>query len=156
MSNIRIGWSNSPTGLSIISGTNWCSISANPAVQDFVFNVVDGLFTKNPALAYIKWDCNAVIYNAYSANLGNQSHFYIEYVRGLYTCTEKDSAPNIPRVPMMLCSGGGGRVDYAALQYFTEFWPSDNTDPLERIFMQWEYSYFYPAISIVQPCDRLG
>ena len=48
---------------------------------------------------------------------------------------------------MMLCSGGGGRVDYAALQYFTEFWPSDNTDPLERIFMQWEYSYFYPAIS---------
>jgi alpha-galactosidase len=48
---------------------------------------------------------------------------------------------------MMLCSGGGGRVDYAALQYFTEFWPSDNTDPLERIFMQWEYSYFYPAIT---------
>jgi len=52
-----------------------------------------------------------------------------------------------PHVPMMLCSGGGGRVDYAALQFFTEYWPSDNTDPLERIFMQWEYSYFYPAIS---------
>ena len=48
---------------------------------------------------------------------------------------------------MMLCSGGGGRVDYGALQYFTEYWPSDNTDPLERIFMQWEYSYFYPAIA---------
>jgi alpha-galactosidase len=47
----------------------------------------------------------------------------------------------------MLCSGGGGRVDYAALKYFTEFWPSDNTDPMERIFMQWEYSYFYPAIT---------
>ena len=48
---------------------------------------------------------------------------------------------------MMLCSGGGGRVDYAALKYFTEFWPSDNTDPIERIFIQWEYSYFYPAIT---------
>ena len=48
---------------------------------------------------------------------------------------------------MMLCSGGGGRVDYAALKYFTEFWPSDNTDPIERIFMQWEYSYFYPALA---------
>jgi alpha-galactosidase len=47
----------------------------------------------------------------------------------------------------MLCSGGGGRVDYGALQYFTEYWPSDNTDPLERIFIQWEYSYFYPAIA---------
>jgi len=48
---------------------------------------------------------------------------------------------------MMLCSGGGGRVDYEALKYFTEFWVSDNTDPLERIFMQWEYSYYYPAIA---------
>jgi len=119
---------------------------SNPQVQDFVFGVVDDLFTRNPALAYIKWDCNAVIYNAYSAHLKNQSHFYIEYVRGLYKVLERIRA-KYPVVPMMLCSGGGGRVDYAALQYFTEFRPSDNTDPLERIFMQWEYSYFYPAIS---------
>lgn len=119
---------------------------ANPKVQDFVYGVVDDLFTKNPDLAYIKWDCNAVIYNAYSAHLKNQSHFYIEYMRGLNTVLERIRA-KYPKVPMMLCSGGGGRVDYSALKYFTEFWPSDNTDPLERIFMQWEYSYFYPAIS---------
>ncbi|WP_225869597.1 alpha-galactosidase [Pedobacter psychroterrae] len=119
---------------------------SNPKVQDFVFGVVDDLFTKNPELAYIKWDCNAVIYNAHSSYLKNQNHFYIEYMRGLYKVLEKIRA-KYPTVPMMLCSGGGGRVDYAALKYFTEFWPSDNTDPLERIFMQWEYSYFYPAIS---------
>jgi alpha-galactosidase len=119
---------------------------SNPKVQDFVFGVVDGLFTKNPALAYIKWDCNAVIYNAHSATLKNQSHLYIEYVRGLYKVLERIRA-KYPKVPMMLCSGGGGRVDYAALQYFTEYWPSDNTDPMERIFIQWEYSYFYPAIA---------
>lgn len=118
----------------------------NPKVQDFVFGVVDNLFKENPALAYIKWDCNAVIFNAHSSYLKNQSHFYIEYIRGLNKVLEKIRA-KYPKVPMMLCSGGGGRVDYAALQYFTEFWPSDNTDPLERIFMQWEYSYFYPAIS---------
>lgn len=119
---------------------------SNPAVQDFVYGIVDNLFTKNPALAYIKWDCNAVIYNAYSAHLKNQSQFYVDYVRGLYKVLERIRT-KYPKVPMMLCSGGGGRVDYAALQYFTEFWPSDNTDPLERIFIQWEYSYFYPAVS---------
>ncbi len=118
---------------------------SNPEVQDFVYGIVDDLFTENPDLAYIKWDCNAVIYNAHSSYLENQSHFYIEYVRGLYKVLERIRA-KYPTVPIMLCSGGGGRVDYGALQYFTEFWLSDNTDPLERIFMQWEYSYFYPAI----------
>ncbi|MCF7974833.1 MAG: alpha-galactosidase [Phycisphaerae bacterium] len=120
---------------------------SNPEVQDFVFNVVNRLFGENPDLAYIKFDCNAVIYNAYSAHLNKQSHLYIEYVRGLYHVLKR-LRDEYPVVPMMLCSGGGGRVDYAALQYFTEFWPSDNTDPLERIFMQWEYAYFYPAISM--------
>lgn len=120
---------------------------SNPEVQDFVFDIVDGLFTKNPDLAYIKWDCNAVIYNAYSAHLKNQSHLYIDYVRGLYNVLKRIRT-KYPTVPMMLCSGGGGRVDYGALQYFTEFWPSDNTEPIERIFMQWEYSFFYPLISM--------
>lgn len=40
---------------------------SNPEVQDFVFNTLDQLLQKNPSLAYIKWDCNAVIYNAYSS-----------------------------------------------------------------------------------------
>lgn len=119
---------------------------SNPKVQDFVYNIVDELFTKNPNLAYIKWDCNAVIYNAYSSHLSNQSHLYFKYVQGLYKVLEKIRS-KYPKVPMMLCSGGGGRVDYAALKYFTEFWPSDNTDPMERIFIQWEYSYFFPAIA---------
>ena len=123
---------------------------SNPQVQDFVFGVVDGLFTKNPELAFIKWDCNAVIYNAYSAWLNKQklpqSHLYVEYVHGLYKVLERIRA-KYPKVPMMLCSGGGGRGDYELLKYFTEFWPSDDTEPVERIFQQWNYSYFFPAIT---------
>jgi len=120
---------------------------ANPAVQDFIFKTIDDLLAGHPGLAYLKWDCNSIIYNAYSSFLKEQqSHFYIEYYRGLYSVLKKIRA-KYPLIPMMLCSGGGGRVDYGALQYFTEYWPSDNTDPLERIFIQWEYSYFYPAIT---------
>ena len=123
---------------------------SNPGVQNFVFGVLDTLFTKNPTLAFVKWDCNAVIYNAYSAYLQKQglpqSQLYVDYVKGLYKVLERLRS-KYPTVPMMLCSGGGGRVDYGALQYFTEYWPSDNTDPVERILIQWEYSYFYPAIA---------
>ena len=46
---------------------------------------------------------------------------------------------------MMLCSGGGARCDYEALKYFTEFWCSDNTDPIERLFIQWGFSQIFPS-----------
>lgn len=129
---------------------------SNPKVQDFVYGVVDNLFTENPKLAYIKWDCNAVIYNAQSNYLKkNQSNFYTDYVKGLYKVLER-IRKKYPTVPMMLCSGGGGRVDYGALEYFTEFWPSDNTDPLERVFMQWEYSYFYPSVAVANHVTDWG
>lgn len=123
----------------------------NPEVQDFVFGVVDNLFTENPTLAFIKWDCNAPIFNGHSKYLERkkmpQTHLYVEYTRGLENVLKRIRA-KYPTVPMMLCSGGGGRSDYSLLQYFTEFWLSDNTDPLERVFMQWNYSYYYPAITM--------
>ncbi len=124
---------------------------SNPEVQDYVYGIFDTIFTKNPEIAYVKWDCNAVVYNAYSDYLHNkglpQSHLYIDYVKGLYAILEK-VRKNYPKVPIMLCSGGGGRVDYGALQYFTEFWVSDNTAPIDRVFMQWNDSYFYPSIAM--------
>lgn len=124
---------------------------SNPAVQDYVFGVLDGILSKHPGIAYIKWDANAVIYNAYSDYLAKeglpQTHLYTDYVRGLYSVLER-VRKSYPKLPIMLCSGGGGRVDYGALQYFTEFWLSDNTDPLDRVYMQWEYSHFYPAIAL--------
>jgi alpha-galactosidase len=109
---------------------------------------VDELMSENPGLAYFKWDCNSPITNIYSDYLEDrQSHLYVDYVRGLYNVLDRVAA-KYPDLPMMLCSGGGGRTDYKALQYFTEFWASDNTDPLERIFIQWGYSHFFPAKSM--------
>ena len=118
---------------------------SNPKVQDYVFGVVDNLMTKYPDIAFFKWDCNSPITNIYSVYLKNkQSHLYIDYVRGLYNVLERVKA-KYPDLPMMLCSGGGGRSDYEALKYFTEFWPSDNTDPIERLFIQWGFSQVFPA-----------
>ena len=45
------------------------------------------------------------------------------------------------------CASGGGRANWGILPYFDEFWVSDNTDPLQRIYMQWGTSYFFPAIT---------
>lgn len=129
---------------------------SNPEVQDYVYGVVDGLMTKYPGIAYFKWDCNSPITNIYSAYLKDkQSHLYIEYVRGLYSVLERIKA-KYPNLPMMLCSGGGGRSDYEALKYFTEFWPSDNTDPVERLFIQWGFSHFFPVKSMAAHVTSWG
>lgn len=128
---------------------------SNPEVQDFVFNTLDQLLQKNPSLAYIKWDCNAVIYNAYSSFQSDQNNFYVDYTLGLYKVLERFRT-KYPKLPMMLCSGGGGRIDYGSLNYFSEYWPSDNTDPYDRIFMQYENSLFFPAIGSANHVTTFG
>lgn len=117
----------------------------NPKVQDHVFGVIDNILKDNPGVAYFKWDCNSPVTNIHSPYLNeNQDNLYVEYVRGLYSVLQR-IAGKYPEVPMMLCSGGGARCDYEALKYFTEFWCSDNTDPFERIYIQWSMSKFFPV-----------
>ena len=117
----------------------------NPKVQDFVFGVVDDLMQENPEIKFMKWDCNSPITNIYSPYLKeNQGNLYVDYVRGLYKVLDRVQE-KYPDLYMMMCSGGGGRSDVVGLRYFTEFWCSDNTDPIERLFIQWGYSHFMPA-----------
>ena len=118
---------------------------SNPKVQDYVYGVVERIMKENPEVAFFKWDCNSPITNAYSPYLKTkQSQLYIDHVRGVYNVMRRVKE-NYPQVPMMLCSGGGARCDYEALKYFTEFWCSDNTDPIERLYIQWGFSQFFPA-----------
>ena len=122
---------------------------SNPKVQDFVYSVVDNTMTENPGIAYIKWDCNRFITNSGSFYLpaDKQSHLWIEYVRGLLNVFER-VREKYPDLCIMLCSGGGGRIDYASLRYFDEFWISDNTDAYNRIFIQWGATYFFPSMAL--------
>lgn len=122
---------------------------ANPEVQDFVFKVVDDLMTQHPDLAYIKWDANMPIMNHGSNYLtaDNQSHMYIEYHRGFEKVCQRIRA-KYPDLIIQACASGGGRANYGYLPYFDEFWVSDNTDALQRVYMQWGTSYFFPAIAM--------
>lgn len=118
---------------------------SNPEVQDYVYSVVENLMKENPEIAFFKWDCNSPITNIYSPyQKDKQGNMYIDHVRGVYNVMKRVKE-NYPNVPMMLCSGGGARCDYEALKYFTEFWCSDNTDPIERIYIQWGFSQFFPS-----------
>lgn len=121
----------------------------NPKVQDFVFGVVDNLMTKHPEIAYMKWDDNSSLMDYGSSYLpkNKQSHLYIEYHRGLMKALDRIRA-KYPKLVMQLCAGGGARVNYGLLPYFDEFWTSDDTDALQRIYMQWGVSNFYPAVAM--------
>ena len=121
----------------------------NPKVQDFVFSVVDNLLSKYPEIDYIKWDANMAIMNHGSQYLtmNDQSHLYIDYHPGLEKVGQRVRA-KYPDVTIQACASGGGRANWGVLPYFDEFWVSDNTDALQRIYMQWGTSYFFPAIAM--------
>lgn len=130
-------------------GTQLVLDMANPAVQDIVFQVVDTLLSKYPEIDYIKWDANMDIKNHGSQyqTADNQSHLFIDYHKGLVK-TFNRIREKYPDVTIQACASGGARANYGILPWFDEFWVSDNTDALQRIYMQWGASYFFPAIAM--------
>lgn len=121
----------------------------NPEVQDFIFHIVDNLMAKHPDINYIKWDANMSIMNHGSnyLNKEDQSDLYIAYHRGFESICQRIRL-KYPDLTIQACAQGGGRANYGVLPYFDEFWVSDNTDALQRIYMQWGTSYFFPAIAM--------
>ena len=130
-------------------GTQLVLDLANPEVQDFVFGVFDRIMSENPEIDYIKWDANMPVANHGSQYLpkDKQSHLYIEYHRGFAAVCDRIRA-KYPDVTIQACASGGGRANWGVLPWFDEFWVSDNTDALQRVYMQWGTSYFFPAIAM--------
>lgn len=132
-------------------GTQLVLDLSNPKVQDFIFGIVDGLMKENPELYYIKWDCNMDINNFGSSYLtaDKQSHLYVDYQFGLRKTLERIRA-KYPDLVIQACASGGGRVNYGVLPYFDEFWVSDDTDAMQRLFIQWGTSHFFPVNAMAQ------
>lgn len=118
----------------------------NPAVRDDIFKKLDAVYAAIPTLAYVKWDCNANIWNPGSAYLPSdrQPNLWYDYTAGYLDLMARFQAKR-PQIMVQACASGGGRMDFASLRYADEFWASDCTDPFRRIFIQWGASQFYPA-----------
>jgi len=127
---------------------------ARPDVRDYVEGFLDKLLTEND-IAFLKWD-----YNRNWSEPGwdqvpidEQRGVYIAFIRNLYSILA-DLRKKHPKVEIESCSGGGGRVDLGILRYTDEVWPSDNTDPFDRLAMQDGFSYAYtPQIMMAWVTD---
>lgn len=130
---------------------------SRPAVREHAQRVLDDTLGRNPGIGFVKWDANRYVTQPGSTYLKpeEQSHLLIDYNRALYDLMQH-MATTYPTVMGMVCAGGGGRVDYGALAYFHSFWPSDNTDPRSRVFIQWGFSHFFPANTISSHVTRMG
>jgi alpha-galactosidase len=116
---------------------------ARKDVRDYVYGFLDNLLSHNQ-IAFLKWD-----YNRNWSEPGwpavapdEQKAVYVDYVRNLYSILRELRA-KYPKLEIESCSGGGGRVDLGILGLTDEVWPSDNTDPFDRLRIQDGFTYAY-------------
>jgi alpha-galactosidase len=117
---------------------------ARPDVRTYVYGLLDKLLSTND-IKFLKWD-----YNRNWSEPGwpavapdDQKKVYVAYVQSLYGILQELRAKH-PNVEIESCSGGGARVDLGIIHYAAEVWPSDNTDPFDRLSIQSGFSYAYP------------
>ncbi len=117
-------------------------------VREYLYESITAIL-KQANIEYIKWDMNRHLANVYSSELpaNRQGEVYHRYVLGLYDLLERLVTEN-PNVLFEGCSGGGGRFDAGMLYYTPQIWTSDNTDPVDRLFIQYGTSFCYPVSSM--------
>ena len=128
-------------------------------VRDHLWQMMYDVISKND-IDYIKWDFNRNITDAASAILPaeRQTEFFHRFVLGTYDVMNR-LVTTFPNILLENCSGGGGRFDPAMLYYSPQIWCSDNTDPIERLSIQFGTSMCYPASTMgahVSACSRTG
>nr|WP_240151423.1 alpha-galactosidase [Luteibacter jiangsuensis] len=122
---------------------------AREDVKAHVLAVLDGLLKDND-IQFLKWD-----YNRNWSEPGwpqmspdEQQKVYVAYVRNLYDILRELRARH-PGVEIESCSGGGARVDLGIMALTDEVWPSDNTDPSDRLSIQDGFSYAYAPATMM-------
>jgi alpha-galactosidase len=116
---------------------------ARPDARAYVYGFLDKLLTEND-IAFLKWDYNRNWSEPGwpAAPLDEQKEVYVKYVENLYSILAELRQKH-PHVEIESCSGGGARVDLGILRFVDETWPSDNTDPFDRLSIQNGFTYAY-------------
>lgn len=114
-------------------------------VADFMIGTLDRLLSEHD-ISYIKWDMNRPVSETgvCGQNSLERKQVWLLHMQNFYRVVETVRKRH-PEVEFEACASGGGRVDLGAMRYFDEYWPSDNTDPLDRLSIQESYSLLYPA-----------
>lgn len=114
-------------------------------VQEYIIKRMSAIF-EDASVSYVKWDFNRSICDKYSGALDmeSQGEFAHRYVLGLYRVLETLTG-KFPHILFEGCSGGGGRFDAGMLYYTPQIWCSDNTDAIERLWIQYGTSFGYPV-----------
>ena len=113
-------------------------------VCDYIVEAVSKVLDEAP-ISYVKWDMNRNMSELGSKGLPSdrQKEMSHRYMLGLYDTMERVISAH-PDVLFEGCSGGGGRFDPGMLYYMPQIWTSDDTDAVERLFIQYGTSYAYP------------
>ncbi len=114
-------------------------------VRDNIWEQMRKILSENK-IDYVKWDFNRNISDASSALLPaeRKKEFFHRFVLGTYDLMNRLTT-EFPDILLENCSGGGGRFDPAMLAFSPQIWASDNTDPIDRLRIQFGTSMCYPA-----------
>lgn len=137
-------WVLNYTGRPRTEGRNQLVLNlARTDVRDHLLGMLDRLVSEND-IAFLKWDYNRNWTEAGwpEAAAQDQQRVYVEYVRNLYYILSELRRRH-PKLEIEDCSGGGGRVDLGMMGLTDEVWPSDNTDPADRLMIQDGFTQAY-------------
>ena len=114
-------------------------------VQDYILEKMSSVISR-AGISYVKWDFNRSVCDKYSHALpaSRQGEMAHRFVLGTYRVLE-GLLTRFPELLLEGCSGGGGRFDCGMLYYTPQIWCSDNTDPIERLTIQYGTSFIYPV-----------
>ena len=116
---------------------------AREDVQEYLWEQLDTLLSSAP-IDYVKWDFNRCFTDAGWPGEAYPQRLWVDHVHALYGLLDRLRAAH-PGVAFESCSGGGGRIDLGIMARTDQVWTSDNTDPLDRLAIQYGFSQVHPA-----------